>query len=97
MLDVTMVTGSASVEVTMPITIKAYHLLPDVLDSLSVFIRDLYWLLKIDKITNLGRVKVALFLCVIRTKLNIGPVIPWTTLMVIWMTPVDVDCPSCVQ
>jgi hypothetical protein len=27
------------------------------------------------------------------TELDIGPVIPWTTLMVIWMSPVDVIAP----
>jgi hypothetical protein len=41
----------------------------------------------------LGRVKVTLFSGVIRTELDIGPVIPWTTLMVIWMSPVNVITP----
>ena len=31
-----------------------------------------------------------LFTSVIRTKLDRGPVIPWTTLMVIWMSPLNV-------
>jgi hypothetical protein len=33
----------------------------DVLDHLSVFIRDLYGLQKINKKPNLGRIKVTLF------------------------------------
>jgi hypothetical protein len=41
----------------------------------------------------LGRVKVTLFPCVIGTKLDVGPVIPWTTLMIICMSPVDVITP----
>jgi hypothetical protein len=35
--------------------------MPDVLDHLSVFIRDLYGLQKVDKKPNLGRIKVTLF------------------------------------
>jgi hypothetical protein len=38
----------------------------------------------------LGWVKVTLFPGVIGTELDIGPVIPWTTLMIIWMSPVNV-------
>jgi hypothetical protein len=41
----------------------------------------------------LGWVKVTLFPGVIGTKLDIGPVIPWTTLTVIWMSPVNVITP----
>ena len=67
--------------------------MPDVLNSLSVFIRDLYGLQKIDKKPNLGRVKVTHFSSVIRTKLDIGPAIPWTTLTLIWMSPVNVITP----
>jgi hypothetical protein len=69
--------------------------MPDVLYSLSVFIRDLYALQKIDKNPNLGRVKVTLFAGVIRTtELDIGPVVPWTTLTLIWwMSPVNVITP----
>jgi hypothetical protein len=67
--------------------------MPDVLNSLLVFIRDLYALQKIDKKPNLGRVKVTLFSSVIRTKLDIGPAIPWTTLTLIWMSPVNVITP----
>jgi hypothetical protein len=65
----------------------------DILDSLSVFISDLYGLQKMDKKPNLGRAKVTLFPGVIRTKLGIGSVIPWTTLTVIWMSPVNVITP----
>jgi hypothetical protein len=68
--------------------------MPDVLNSLSVFIRDLYGLQKINKKPNLGWVKVTLFAGVIGTnKLDIGPFIPWTTLTVIWMRPVNVITP----
>jgi hypothetical protein len=67
--------------------------MPDVLDPLSIFIRDLYGFQKIDKKPNLGRIKVTLFAGVVRTKLYIGPVIPWTTLTVIWMSPVNVITP----
>jgi hypothetical protein len=76
----------------------------DVLNTLSIFIGDLYWLLKVDKKRNLVRVKVTLFPCVIGTKLNlgseldVGPVIPWDSLKIIWMSPVDVIAPlACVQ
>jgi hypothetical protein len=64
--------------------------MPDVLDPLSIFIRDLYGFQKIDKKPNLGRIKVTLFAGVVRTKLYIGPVVPWTTLAVIWMSPVNI-------
>jgi hypothetical protein len=51
--DVTMMTGSAFIgwgyNCIQPITIKASHLLADALKTLSIFIRDLYWLLKVDK------------------------------------------------
>jgi hypothetical protein len=67
--------------------------MPDVLDPHSIFIRDLYGFQKIDKKPNLGRIKVTLFAGVIRTKLYIGLVVPWTTLTVIWMSPVNVITP----
>jgi hypothetical protein len=45
--------------------------MPDVLNPLSIFIRDLYGFQKIDKKPNFGGIKVTLFAGVVRTNLYI--------------------------